>query len=132
MMETEKHILLSSKAIAVVGLSPNIDRSSYKVSSYLQQQGYRIIPVNPSTSEILGEKCYPHISSIPEPVDMVDIFRPSEEVLSIVKEAIDSGVKFIWMQEGIMNQTAAEYATDCGIPVVMDKCTLKEHKRLST
>ncbi len=131
-MNIEHHILLSSKTVAVVGLSSKTDRPSYKVSSYLQQHGYRIIPVNPYASEILGEKCYSDISSIPEPVDMVNIFRSSEEVLPTVKEAIDSGVKYIWMQEGIVNQTAAKHATDRGIPVVMDKCTLKEHQRLST
>ncbi len=129
-MDIAKNILKSSKTIAIVGLSPDKDRLSYEVATYLQQHGYRIIPVNPRASEILGEKCYPDLSSIPQRVDLVDIFRRSEEVFPIVKEAIKAGIKFVWMQEGVINEEAAQLAGESGVPVVMDKCTLKEHKRI--
>ena len=126
-MSTEERILDSSRTIAVVGLSPKPDRPSYKVASYLKEQGYRIIPVNPMEQEILGEPCYPNITSIPEPVDVVDIFRRSEEVLPIVEEAIKAGVKAVWMQEGVVNEEAAARAREAKIPVVMNKCMRKEH-----
>ena len=129
-MSTEKEILKSSRTIAVVGLSPKPDRPSYRVAGYLQKQGYKIIPVNPTTKEILGEPSYPDLSSIPEPVDVVDIFRRPEEMPAIVEEAIKKGVKAVWMQEGVINEEAATRAKDAGLLVVMDRCMLKEHQKL--
>ena len=129
-MSTEEKILKSSRIIAVVGLSPKPDRPSYRVASYLKEQGYRIIPVNPQEKEMLGEPSYPDLGSIPEPVDVVDIFRRSEEVPAIVEEAIKIGAKAVWMQEGVINEKAAAKAREAGLLVVMDKCMLKEHQRL--
>ena len=99
-MSIEEEILNSSRVVAVVGLSPKPDRPSYNVANYLKGNGYKIIPVNPGVGEILGEVCYPDLSSIPEPVDVVDIFRCSEEVPAIVEETIKIGAKAVWMQEG--------------------------------
>jgi predicted CoA-binding protein len=129
-MGVEEEILNSSKTIAVVGLSTRRERPSFAVASYLKEQGFRIIPVNPTAAEILGERSYPDLSSIPEKVDVVDIFRRSEEVLPIVEEAIKIGAKAVWMQEGVVNEEAAGHARDAGLLVVMDKCMLKEHRRL--
>ena len=129
-MSGEEEILNSCKVVAVVGLSPNPDRPSNDVAAYLKKQGYRIIPVNPKSEEILGEVCYPDLSSIPEPVDVVDIFRRSEEVLGVVEQAIKIKARAIWMQEGVINEEAAAQAKDAGLLVVMDKCMLKEHKKL--
>jgi len=126
----EEKILSSSRVVAVVGLSPNSERPSYGVASYLKEQGYRIIPVNPGAREILGEACYLNLSSIPEPVDVVDIFRRSEEVSAIVKQAIKIGAKAVWMQEGVINEEAAARAREAGLLVVMDRCMLKEHRKL--
>lgn len=129
-MKVEEEILNSSRVVAVVGLSAKPDRPSYRVAAYLKTQGYRIIPVNPAESEILGEFCYPDLASVPEPVDLVDIFRRSEEVLPIVKDAIRIGAKAVWMQEGVINEEAAALASEAGLRVVMDKCMLKEHRKL--
>jgi predicted CoA-binding protein len=126
----EKEILNSGRTIAVVGLSSKPDRPSYKVASYLKEQGYRIIPVNPAEKDILGEVCYPDLASIPESVDVVDIFRRSEEVLPTVEEAIRIGAKAVWMQEGVMNEEAVNRAREAGLMVVMDKCMRKEHRKL--
>ena len=112
--------LSNSKTIAVVGLSPNPERPSHYVARYLQEQGYRIIPVNPLLQEVLGEKCYPDLGSLPEPVDMVDIFRRSEYVGPIVEEAIAIGAKYVWMQDGVVNEEAAANATSAGLSVVMN------------
>ncbi len=112
--------LRNSKTIAVVGLSDNPARDSHRVSSYMQSQGYRIIPVNPMIEEALGEKSYPDLKSVPEPIDMVDIFRRSELVPPVVDEAIDVGVKYIWMQDGVINPEAAAKAEAAGIPVIMN------------
>ena len=112
--------LLNSKVIAVVGLSDNPDRISYRVSKYMQSQGYRIIPVNPMIAETLGEKSYPDLRSVPVPIDMVDVFRRSELVPPVVDEAIEVGVKYIWMQDGVVNQDWAAKAEAAGIPVIMD------------
>jgi predicted CoA-binding protein len=130
MIKVEEEILNSSRVVAVVGLSAKPDRPSYRVADYLKTQGYRIIPVNPAESEILGELCYPDLASVPESVDVVDIFRRSEEVLPIVKEAIRIGAKAVWMQEGVINEEAAARAREAGLMVVMDKCMLKEHQKL--
>ena len=129
-MSTEEEILLSSRVVAVVGLSPNPNRPSYNVASYLKKNGYKIIPVNPEAGEILGEPSYPDLSSIPEPIDVVDIFRRAEEVPTIVEEAINIGAKAVWMQEGVINQQAAARAREAGLLVVMDRCMRKEHREL--
>jgi predicted CoA-binding protein len=129
-MSIEEKILNSSQTVAIVGLSPKPDRPSYKVASYLKEQGYKVIPVNPTKNEMLGETCYPDLASIPEPVDVVDIFRRSEEVLPIVKEAIQIGAKAVWMQEGVINEEAAARARKAGLMVAMDRCMRKEHRKL--
>ena len=123
-------ILRSSRTIAVVGLSRKRYRPSHGVSEYMQRAGYRIIPVNPNESEILGEKCYPDLDSVPDDVDIVDIFRRSEFVPEIVEAAIRKGAKVIWMQEGVVHEEAARRAEQAGLIVVMDRCILKDHRRL--
>lgn len=124
-------ILRSSRTIAVVGLSSNPMRASNGVAAYLQRAGYRVIPVNPNESEVLGEKCYARLEDVPEKIDMVDIFRRPECVPEIVESAIRMGAKTVWMQEGVVNHEAAERARAAGLEVVMDRCTLKEHRKLS-
>ena len=125
-----KEILLSSKTIASVGLSTNPAKESFGIVAYLKEQGYRIIPVNPSADEILGEKAYPDLASVPEKVDVVQLFRKSEDVPPFVDEAIAIGAKVIWMQEGIWNEEAARKAEAAGVTVVMDRCMRSEHRRL--
>ncbi|HIM62206.1 MAG: CoA-binding protein [Chloroflexi bacterium] len=112
--------LQNSKTIAVVGLSGDPDRISFRVTRYMQEQGYRIIPVNPMIEEVLGEKSYPDLKSVPEPIDMVNIFRRSELVAPVVDQAIEIGVKYIWMQDGVINPESAAKAEAAGIPVIMD------------
>ena len=124
-------ILKTSKTIAVVGLSNRRQRPSYGVAQYLQSAGYRIIPVNPRESQILGEKCYPDLESIPDAVDIVDIFRRPEFVPDIVEAAIRIGAKAIWMQEGVVHEEAARRAEAAGLVVIMDRCILKDHRRLA-
>jgi predicted CoA-binding protein len=124
-----RNILEESKTVAVVGLSPKEERDSHRVARYLQSQGYRIIPVNPKANEILGERSYPDLASIPETIDLVDVFRRSEAVPPIVEEAIKVGAKAIWMQEGVIHEEAAARAREAGLRVVMDRCTMKEHRR---
>ncbi|HEU0021525.1 MAG TPA: CoA-binding protein [Dehalococcoidia bacterium] len=119
-MDLVEEQLRNSKTIAVVGLSDNPERTSYRVARYLQDQGYRIIPVNPMISEVLGERSYPDLKSVPEPIDMVDIFRRSELVPPVVDEAIEVGARYIWMQDGVTHPEAAARAEAAGIPVVMD------------
>jgi len=126
----EDRILREFRNVAVVGLSSNPEKDSYVVASYLAEQGYNIIPVNPTAQEIMGRTSYPDLSSIPEKVDVVDIFRRPEDVPPIVEEAIKIGVKAVWMQEGIVNEEAATRARNTGLLVVMDKCMLKEHQRM--
>ena len=126
----ETKILNEYRTIAVVGASPNPERASYGVASYLMEQGYHVIPVNPNAREVLGKTSYPNLSSVPEKVGVVDIFRRSEEVVPIVEEAIKIGAKAVWMQEGIINEEAAARARAAGLLVVMDKCMFKEHHRL--
>ncbi len=128
-MDTMEKIFKENRSIAVVGLSSNPARASHSVARYLQSQGYQIIPVNPHEKEILGEKAYPDLLSIPEKVDIVDIFRRSEDVPPIVDQAIQIKAKVVWMQEGIVNQEAAEKANSAGLTVIMDKCMYKEHCR---
>ena len=118
-----------TKTIAVVGLSEKPSRPSYRVAQYMQSIGYRIIPVNPLCSEILGETCYPDLLSIPEPVDMVNVFRKSEDCLPIAHDAVKIGAKVFWMQLGIINQEALEYAKAHGLEAIMDQCLMVEHMR---
>jgi len=125
-----KEILLSVKTIASVGLSSNQEKESYWIVSYMKEQGYHIIPVNPTATEILGEKVYPNLSSIPEKVDVVQIFRKPEDVPPVVEEAIKIGAKVVWMQEGIVNEEAAQKARAAGLQVVMNACMRATHRRL--
>ncbi|MDP3941381.1 MAG: CoA-binding protein [bacterium] len=125
-------LLKQAKVIAIVGLSDKPDRPSYDVASYLQSQGFRIIPINPKLSEVLGEKAYPDLLSVPKNIviDIVDIFRKSELVLPHVEEAVKRGdAKMIWMQEGVINHDAAELAEKNGMSVVMNFCLMKTHKK---
>jgi predicted CoA-binding protein len=119
-MDLVEEQLRNSKTIAVVGLSDRPERDSHRVAKYLQSRGYRIIPVNPMIQEALGEKSYPDLKSVPEPIDMVDIFRRSELVPPVVDEAIEVGVKYIWMQDGVIHPEAAARAEAAGIPVIMN------------
>lgn len=123
-------ILKSARTVAVVGLSADPSRPSHMVASYLKRQGYRIIPVNPNATEVLGEKSYPDLRSVPEPIDVVDVFRRPEHVPGVVEEAIAVGAKALWLQEGVVHPEAAERARQAGLRVVMDRCMLKEHQRL--
>jgi uncharacterized protein len=122
-------LLKASHAIAVVGLSSNKFRPSHGVAEYLQRAGYRVIPVNPNETEVLGERAVARLEDIQEKVDIVDIFRRSEFVPSIVDSAIAIGAKAVWMQEGVVNAEAAERARRAGLFVVMDRCILREHAR---
>ena len=125
-----QRILKQTKTIAVVGLSDKPDRDSYQIASYLQQQGYRVIPVNPRVNEVLGEKAYPSLRDVPDPVDVVDIFRRSEDVPPIVEDAIAIGAKVVWMQAGIVNEEAAARAEAAGLAVIMDACMRSAHRTL--
>ena len=127
---TIRRILMDSNTIAVVGLSPKPHRPSHQVARYLMQAGYTIIPVNPGQDSTLGLPCYPNLRAIPSPVDMVDIFRRQEEVLPIVEDAIAIDAKFVWMQEGIVNEEAAARAEAAGLVVIMDRCTKIDHMNL--
>jgi uncharacterized protein len=129
-VRTEEEILKTCRTIAVVGLSGNPERASNHVASYLKEKGFKVIPVNPSEKTILGDVCYPDLVSVPEKIDVVDIFRKSEDVPPIVKDAIKCGAKAVWMQEGVVNEPAAAEARLAGLKVVMNKCMLKEHQRM--
>jgi predicted CoA-binding protein len=123
-------VLRDRKTIAVVGLSGNRRRPSYGVSEYMKSMGYRIIPVNPMETEVLGEKAFTSLDNVPEPVDIVNIFRRCEFVPEIVDAAIRIGAKCVWMQEGVMHEAAAEKARAAGLEVVMNRCILKEHRKM--
>ncbi len=127
-----KDVLRTAKTIAVVGFSPKENRPSNMVGCYLIQAGFRVIPVNPGHSEICGLKCYPDLSSIPEAVDVVDIFRRAHDVLPVVEEAISIGAKVIWMQQGIINREAADLAEKAGLIVVMDRCIKVDHMQFGS
>jgi predicted CoA-binding protein len=131
MVEVEREILNKYRSIAVVGASANPERPSYQIASYLMEQGYQVYPVNPNAREILGRPSYPSLSSIPDAVEVVDIFRRSEDVVPIIDEAIKIGAKAVWMQEGVINEAAAAKARDAGLLVVMDECIREEHEHLS-
>jgi predicted CoA-binding protein len=131
MSDEIRDILTATKTVAVVGLSDNPERASYHVAAYLQGHGYRIIPVNPAVTEVLGERAYAGLRDVPVPVDLVDVFRKSEAVPPIVEDAIAIGAKAVWMQEGVVHEEAAARARTAGLKVVMDRCTLKEHASLA-
>jgi len=124
-------ILTESKTVAVVGLSDNPERDSHRVAKYLKEKGYRVIPVNPGKKEILGEKCYPDLASVPEKIDVVDIFRTVDAIPGIVDEAIRVGAKTVWMQLGLAHQASAEKARAAGLKVIQGKCMKIEHVRMS-
>jgi predicted CoA-binding protein len=128
-IETVKKILSECRVIAVVGLSSNPLRPSHGVAAYMQRKGYRIIPVNPNEVSVLGEKSYPCLRDVPEPIDLVDVFRRSEEAGGVVDEAISVGAKAVWLQEGVIDDGALSRAKDAGLLAVMDLCWLKEHYR---
>ena len=123
-------ILTQSRVIAVVGLSPNWYRPSYFAAKYMQEHGYRAIPVNPNATEILGEKCYPAIAAIPGAVDIVDCFRQPEEMPDLAREAVAKGAKVLWMQLGIRSEEAARIAGEAGLDVVQNRCVKIEHARI--
>jgi uncharacterized protein len=130
-MNTIPELLESSRTIAVVGISGKRFRPSHGVSEYMQRAGYRIVPVNPLETEVLGEKAWPDLDSIPERVDIVNIFRRSEFVPELVEAAIRIGARAVWMQEGVVHEEAARRAEAAGLAVVMDRCILKEHRRMA-
>lgn len=123
-------VLRQARTIAVVGLSADGSKPSYLVSKYMQEHGYRIIPVNPKYTEILGEKCYPNLRSIPEPVDMVDVFRKSGDTVPVAEDAVAIGAKTLWLQIGVINEEARRIAESNGLDVVVDRCVKIEHASL--
>lgn len=129
---TDKQIqdILSFKKVAVIGMSKNPSKAAHYVPRYLSENGFEITPVNPNTDKILGKKCYDSVSDIDENVDIVDVFRPSDEVLPFVRNAIKKKPRVIWLQEGIHNPEAEKLAQDAGIDVVFNRCMLAEHQRL--
>ena len=129
--ETIRRIFDECRTIAVVGLSSNPSRPSHGVSGYMRRSGYRVIPVNPNETEVFGETAYPDLAAVPEKIDLVDVFRRSDEAGKAVDEAIAAGAKAVWLQEGVIDRSAAQRALDAGLLVVMDRCWLKEHRRNS-
>ena len=125
-----RRILKTNHTIAVVGLSADWYRPSYFAAKYMQEHGFRIIPVNPKYDEVLGEKCYPNLKAIPEPVDIVDVFRKSDDCVPIAQEAVAIGAKVLWLQLGVVNEEAARVAEAGGLEVVMDRCVKIEYARL--
>jgi uncharacterized protein len=124
-------LLKAAHTVAVVGLSDKPDRDSYQVAAYLQERGYRIIPVNPAVREVLGEKSYARLQDVPEKIDVVDVFRKPDAVPEIVDAAIAAGAKVVWLQEGVVHNVAAERARAAGLQVVQNRCMLKEHRALA-
>ena len=129
-INTLRRILREAKVIAVVGLSADWFRPSYFAAKYMQEHGYRVIPVKPKYAEILGEKCYPSLCDIPQPVDIVDVFRKTADVMPIAEDAIKIGAKVLWQQLGVRNEEAAAKAQAAGLQTVMDRCVKIEHGRL--
>lgn len=125
-----RKILTECHVIAVVGMSANPSRPSFAVGKYLKESGYTVIPVNPGESDILGMKCYPSLVEIPQKIDIVDCFRKSEDIPALAKDAIAIGAKVLWMQQGVINQPAAEEAGNAGLEVVMDRCIKIDHAHL--
>lgn len=127
---TLKEILMTIRTVASVGVSSNAEKPSYGIFSYLKAHGYHMIPVNPGASEILGNKVYADLASIPEKIDVVQVFRKPEDVPPVVEQAIRVGAKVVWMQEGVVNEAAAQKAEAAGLKVVMDRCMRETHRRL--
>ena len=125
-----RSILLQAKTIAVVGISEREDRASNYVSDYMQSQGYKIYPVNPNIEEWFGSKSYDSIEDVPDKIDIVDVFRRSANIMPVAEDAVASGAKVLWLQQGIVNQEAATFALDRGLEVVMDSCIMVEHKSM--
>lgn len=128
--EIERKVFSESRTVAVVGLSDDRTKPSYHVAEYLVLRGYNIIPVNPRVKRVLERKCYPNLVSVDQKVDVVDVFRRPEYLLEIAIDAVRIGARVLWMQEGIVNQAAAEQARAAGLTVIMDRCMFKEHLRL--
>lgn len=127
--EAIRRIFEECRTIAVIGLSSDPGRPSNGVASYMKRQGYRVIPVNPNETEVLGERAYPTLADVPVPVDLVDIFRRSSEAGRAVDDAIRAGAKAVWLQDGVIDRDAAQRALDAGLLVVMDRCWLRDHVR---
>jgi predicted CoA-binding protein len=127
--ETIRRIIEECRTIAVVGLSSDPSRASNSVSGYMRRLGYRVIPVNPNETSVFGEKSYPDLFAVPEKIDLVDVFRRSDQAGKAVDEAIAVGAKAVWLQEGVIDDAAAQRAVEAGLMVVMDRCWLKEHIR---
>ena len=125
-----KQIYADTKTIAVVGASASEEKAAHTVPRYLQRQGYRVIPVNPRGGEILGEKAYERLTDIEEPIDVVDVFRPSDETPDVARDAVKAGAKVLWLQEGISSDEAESIGSQGGLKVVMDKCIGQTHYRL--
>ena len=128
--EELKRIYADTKTIAVVGASANEEKAAHKIPRYLQKQGYRVIPVNPRGGEMLGEKVYEKLADVPESIDVVDVFRPSEETPGVAEDAVAAGAKVLWLQEGISSEDAERIASEGGLEVVMDLCMGATHHRL--
>ncbi len=129
-LEQMRPIFRPGSTFAVVGLSSNPNRASHDVAAYLQRHGYRIIPVNPAEDEVLGETCYPTLSEVPQPIDVVDVFRRAEHTPPIAREAVDVGAKVLWLQQGIVSEEARRIGEEGGLTVVMDACTRTAHAML--
>jgi len=135
-MEKDSHTddeirdILSLKRIAVIGMSKYVNKAAHYVPKYLYENGYDVTPINPTTDEILGKKCYASISDVASEIDIIDVFRPSDQILSVIREVIQKKPKVIWFQEGIHNPDAEEMAKKAGIKVVFNRCMLAEHRRL--
>jgi predicted CoA-binding protein len=128
--EEIRRLLTSARTIAIVGLSGNPARDSHRVAAYLQEHGYRVIPVNPALEEVLGEKSYPDLASVPVPIDIVDVFRKPQAIPGIVDDAIAAKAKAVWMQLGLADNAAAAKARAAGLAVVMSKCIMAQHRGL--
>lgn len=128
--KTAADLLKKAKTVAVVGISQKEERDSHRVAKYLQEHGYRVIPVNPGLKEVLGEPCYPNLKAVPEHIDVVDIFRSVDAIPGIVDEAVAVGADAVWMQLGLAHEEAAEKARKAGLTVVMNRCMKIEHARL--
>jgi uncharacterized protein len=127
-----RDLITSARTIAVVGLSPKEHRDSFRVAKYLQDQGYRIIPVNPNAREVLGEQAYQRLTDVPDPIDIVDVLRRPDAVDEVARDAVEVGARAIWMQIGVVNEEAAETASSAGLDVVMDRCLMVDHGRLTS
>ncbi len=128
--EKKKELLQKSKTIAIVGLSDDPYRASNKIGHYLQKQGYKVIPVNPNIRKVLGETSYPDLSSVPEPIDLVDVFRNENELLSVIEEAADNKIPAVWLQAGLVCQDGLPVAEKAGMDLIDNCCIMVEHRRL--